>query len=51
MSEPELEKKNVNTVYFGNQARGNIRISRTAEFVYDELARDCKCSLGFELPA
>ena len=36
MSEPELGKGNVNTVYFGNQARGNTRISRTAEFDYDE---------------
>ena len=36
MSEPELGKGNVNTAYFGNQARGNTRISRTAEFVYDE---------------
>ena len=36
MSEPESGKGNVNTVYFGNQARGNTRISRTAEFVYDE---------------
>ena len=32
------------------QARGNTRISRT-EFVYDEIARDCKCLLIFELPA
>ena len=36
MSEPESGKGNVNTVYFVNQARGNTRISRTAEFVYDE---------------
>ena len=36
MSEPESGKGNVNTVYFGDQARGNTRISRTAEFVYDE---------------
>ena len=31
MSEPELGKGNVNTVYFGNQARGNTRISRMAK--------------------
>ena len=31
MSEPELGKGNVNTVYFVNQARGNTRISRTAK--------------------
>ena len=36
ISEPESGKGNVNTVYFVNQARGNTRISRTAEFVYDE---------------
>ena len=36
MSEPESGKGNVNTVYFVNQARENTRISRTAEFVYDE---------------
>ena len=36
MSEPESRKGNVNTVYFVNQARGNTRISRMAEFVYDE---------------
>ena len=36
MSEPESGKGNVNTVYFVNQARGNTRISRMAEFVYDE---------------
>ena len=36
MSEPESEKGNVNTVYFVNHARGNTRISRTAEFAYDE---------------
>ena len=36
MSEPEPGNGNVNTVYFVNQARGNTRISRTAEFVYDE---------------
>ena len=35
MSEPELGNRNVNTVYFVNQARGNTRISHT-EFVYDE---------------
>ena len=51
MSDPESGKGNVNTVYFGNQARGNTRISRTAEFVYDEWARDCKYLLRFELPA
>ena len=50
MSEPESGNGNVNTVYFVNQARGNIRISRK-EFVYDERARDCKCLLRFELPA
>ena len=36
--EPELRKGNVNTVYFMNQARANIRISRT-EFIYDESMR------------
>ena len=36
MSEPESGKGSVNTLHFGNQARGNTRISRTAEFVYDE---------------
>ena len=41
MSEPESGNGNVNTVYFVNQARGNTRISRTAESVYDEWARDC----------
>ena len=50
MSEPESGNGNVNTVYFANQARGNIRISRM-EFVYDKRARDCKCLLRFELPA
>ena len=50
MSEPESGNGNVNTVYFVNQARGNIRISRT-EFVYDERAGDCKCLLSFELPS
>ena len=33
-SEPETGNGNVNTVYFVNQARGNIRINRT-EFVYE----------------
>ena len=52
MSEPESGKGNVNTVCFVNQARGNTRISRTAEFVYDECgARDCTCLLRFELRA
>ena len=32
-SEPEPGNRNVTTVYFVNQARGNTRISRT-EFVY-----------------
>ena len=50
MSEPESGKGNVNTVYFGDQARGNTRISRP-EFVYDERGRDCICLLRFELPA
>ena len=36
MSEPESGKGNVNNLYFVNQARGNTRISRRAEFVYDE---------------
>ena len=48
--EPEPWNGNVNTVYFINQARGNARISRT-EFVYDEIARDCKCLRIFQLPA
>ena len=41
-SEPDPGNGNVNTVYFVNQARGNIQISHT-EFVYDERTRDCKC--------
>ena len=32
-SEPESGRGNVNTVYFGNQARGDTRISRTADSV------------------
>ena len=36
MSEPESGKGNVNTVEFVNQARGDTRVSRTVEFVYDE---------------
>ena len=38
MSEPESGKGNVNTGEFVNQARGDTgtRVSRTAEFVYDE---------------
>ena len=36
MSEPESGKGNVNTVEFVNQARGDPRVSRTVEFVYDE---------------
>ena len=36
MSEPESGEGNVNTVYFVNQAAGNTRISRKAEFIYDE---------------
>ena len=36
MSEPESGNGNVNIVYFVNKARGNTRISRTAEFVCDE---------------
>ena len=44
MGEPKPLNGNVNTVYFVNQARGNTRISRT-EFVYDEIARNCKCLL------
>ena len=36
MSEPASGKGNVNTVEFVNQARGDTRVSRTAEFVYDE---------------
>ena len=35
-SEPELGNRNVNTVYFINQARGNTRITHT-EFVYDPM--------------
>ena len=49
-SEPEPRNRNVNTSYFINQARRNIRISRT-EFVYNERARDCKCLLVSELSA
>ena len=36
MSDPESGNGNVNTEYFVNHARGNTRISRTAEFVYNE---------------
>ena len=36
MSEPESGKGNVNTVEFVNQARGDTRVSRMVEFVYDE---------------
>ena len=36
MSEPDSGKGNVNTVEFVNQAKGDVRVSRTAEFVYDE---------------
>ena len=36
MSEPESGKGNVNTVEFVYQFRGDTRVSRTAEFVYDE---------------
>ena len=43
MSEPESGKGNENTEYFVNQASGNTRISRTAEFVYDKWASDYKC--------
>ena len=49
MSDPESGNRNVNIVSFVNQARGN-RVSRT-EFVYDELARDCKCLLILVLPS
>ena len=53
-SEPETGKGNVNTVYFVNQAWGNTRISRTAEFVYDEWLNEhaiANVDLEFELPA
>ena len=36
--EPESRNRNVNTVYFINQGRGNTRISRT-KFIYDESMR------------
>ena len=36
--EPEPRNRNVNTVYFINQARRNTRISRM-EFIYDESMR------------
>ena len=36
--EPESRNRNVNNVYFINQARANTRISRT-EFIYDESMR------------
>ena len=49
MSQPESGNGSVTTVYFVNQASGNIQISRT-QFVC-ERARDCKCLLRFELPA
>ena len=51
-SEPETGNGNVNTVYFANQARGNIRISR-AEFVYEmnEHAIANVYSVIFELPS
>ena len=44
--ELEPQNRNVNTVYFINQARVNTRMSHM-EFVYDERARDCKCLLIF----
>ena len=40
------EMLNTCTVYFINQTRGNARISHT-EFVFNEIARDCKCLLIF----
>ena len=49
-SESEPGNGNVNTMYFGNQARGDTRISCT-EFVYDERARDYKCFLIFHAGA
>ena len=50
MSDPESGNRNVNIVSFVNQARRNTQVSRT-EFVYDDLARDCKCLLIFVLPS
>ena len=38
LSEPESGNRNVNTMYFVNQAGGNTRISRTAEFTMKEHA-------------
>ena len=38
-NEPEPGNRNVNTVYFVNQARGNARISRMG-FVYDEVMNE-----------
>ena len=51
-SEPEPGNANVNTAYFVNQARGNIRISRT-EFVYvmNEHLIANVYSVIFELPS
>ena len=51
-SEPEPGNRNVNTVYFVNQARGNTRISST-EFVYvmNEHAIANVYSVIFELPS
>ena len=49
--EPESRSRNVNTVYFINQGRGNTRISRT-KFIYDESMRLQNYGyLHFELPA
>ena len=47
MSEPEPGNRNVNTVYFVHQARGNARISRTKFSLRNERARDCKCLLSY----
>ena len=51
-SEPEPGNRNVNTVYFVNQARGNTRISST-EFVYvmNEHVIVNVYSVIFELPS
>ena len=49
-SEPEPGNRNVNAVYFVNQARGNTRISRI-EFVYAMNEHAIANVYSFELPS
>ena len=52
MSEPESGKRNVNTVYFGNQARGILEsVAQPSLFTMNEHAIAKLCLLRFELPA